>query len=279
MWKRSSFTGLWLLVLLFLAASCNEFRKVQKSTDWKEKYNAALKYYEEKDYFRSSVLFEEVIPVIRGTPEAEKAQFYFAYAYYYQKQYILSSHYFQTFFQTYSRSQYAEESQYMYAYSLFLDSPAHNLDQSSTKEAIQAMQSFLNKYPTSKFKDEGTAIIDALQQKLETKGYENAKQYHKLARYKASLIAFENFKKDFPDSDLIQEVSYLEIEAQYLLAERSVLSKKKERYQKAVQMYLEFIDRYEGEENAYIKPAQKYYEDCLKAIEALAKAEKARSNL
>ncbi|MEM0952493.1 MAG: outer membrane protein assembly factor BamD, partial [Cyanobacteria bacterium P01_H01_bin.74] len=266
MLKRRFFTGIWLLALLTLAASCSDFRKVQKSTDWKEKYDAAIKYYEDKDYYRSSILLEEILPVIRGRPEAEKAQFYFAYAYYYQKQYILSAHYFETFFKTYSRSQYAEEAQYMYAYSLFLESPEHNLDQSSTQEAIQAMQAFLNKFQVSKFREEGNAIIDALQEKLEEKGYENAKQYHKLGRYKASLIAFDNFKKDFPDSDLIQEVSFLEVEAQYLLAEASVPSKKKERYQKAVQLYLEFIDFYD-ENNEYLRQAQRYYENSLERIE------------
>jgi hypothetical protein len=65
-----------LLLLLVTAMSCSKFRKIQKSTDWKVKYAAALDYYEEKDYFRSNALLEDILPIIRGTEESEKANSY-----------------------------------------------------------------------------------------------------------------------------------------------------------------------------------------------------------
>jgi len=80
-----------VLVLLLVTASCSKFRKIQKSGDWELKYEAAMNYYQEEEYYKASVLFEEIIPIIRGSEKAEKAQFYFAYSYYHQKQYILAS--------------------------------------------------------------------------------------------------------------------------------------------------------------------------------------------
>jgi len=258
-----------VLVLLLVTASCSKFRKIQKSGDWELKYEAAMNYYQEEEYYKASVLFEEIIPIIRGSEKAEKAQFYFAYSYYHQKQYILAAHYFETFYRTYSRSDFAHEAMFMHAYSLYLQSPKYNLDQSSTYEAVQAMQNFLNKFPQSEFRKQGTDIIDELQRKLENKAYENAKQYHKLRRYKAALISFNNFRRDFPDSKLVEEIIYLQIDAQFKLADASIISKKKERYYETIEMYEEFVDNYP--ESKFVKPAGNIYEDSITQIGKLSK--------
>ncbi len=75
-----------ILSLLVLYVGCSEFRKIQKSDDWKLKYDAALKYYERKDYYRSVILFDQIRPYLRGTAEAEQVEFYYAYAHYYHFQ-------------------------------------------------------------------------------------------------------------------------------------------------------------------------------------------------
>ena len=58
---------------------CSKFRAVQKSTDWRVKYEAGFDYYEKKDYYRAAVLFEEIQPIVRGLPEGEKVEFFLAY--------------------------------------------------------------------------------------------------------------------------------------------------------------------------------------------------------
>jgi outer membrane protein assembly factor BamD len=45
-------------------------------------------------------------------------------------------------------------------------------------------------------------MIDELNYKLEFKAYENARQYYKMADYKAADIAFENVLNDFPATKL-----------------------------------------------------------------------------
>src|SRR4051812_8311992 len=186
--------------LLMLEASCNGFRKIQKSEDWRVKYDAGLTYYEKKDYYHTAILFEEILPVVRGLPEGEKVEFYLAYCQYYEKTYLLASNQFKTFYETYGRSQLAEEAQFMYAYSLFASSPSPNLDQKESVESMDAMQNFLNQYSESKFRDRAVEVITICRQKLEQKGYDNAKQYIRLRMYKAAVISFDNFKKNFPDS-------------------------------------------------------------------------------
>ncbi len=254
------------IILAISLFGCSKFRKIQKSPDWKVKYEAALNYYEEEKYNKTTILFEEILPIIRGTQEAETGNFYFAYAYYHQKQYILSAHHFQEFVTIYGRSEHVLEATYMHAYSLYLQSPEFQLDQTSTYEAIAAMQNFINKYPTTEYAADADKIIDEMQVKLETKAYNTAKLYHKLRRYKSALVAFKNFKNDYPDSDYNEEILYLNIETSFDLAEASITSVQEERYRNTVKFYEEFVDRYPDSE--YLKDAEQFYE---KSIEELTK--------
>jgi len=256
-----------IVSLLVLYVGCSEFRKIQKSDDWKLKYDAALKYYDRKDYYRSVILFDQIKPYLRGSQEAELVDFYYAYAHYYQKQYLLASHYFKNFHDTYNRSEYAEEAFYMYGYSLFRQSPVFNLDQSSTVEAITAIQTFLNRYPSSEFREDAVNIQAELRLKLERKAYENARLYVQLDKLNSALIALDNFRKDYPDSDLSEEANYLLVQASFKYARASIPSKQKERYYDCIEFYEEFIDSYP--ESKHLKDIQSYYSNSIEEIEKL----------
>lgn len=269
MLKRGLMRYFLLVITVFIVASCSKFRRIEKSSDWKVKYDAAINYYENKDYFRSSTLFEQILPIVRGLPEGEKVQFYLAYAQFHQDYFLLAAHHFKTFYETYARSEMAQEARYMHAYSLYANSPAYNLDQTSSIEAVVAMQKFMNRYPTSEFREDAAKVINEIQEKLERKAYENAKQYYKLERYKASVIAFESFANDYPDSDHNEEIAYLKFLAMYKLAEKSIFTKQEERYRQANEYYLEFLDSYPA--SGYLKEADKKYGDSLNKLNQLAK--------
>ncbi|CAN5354194.1 outer membrane protein assembly factor BamD [soil metagenome] len=243
--------------LLMLAMSCSNFRKIQKSEDWRIKYDAGLNYYNKKDYYHTAILFEEVLPNVRGLPEGEKVEFYLAYCQYYEKTYLLASSQFKAFFETYGRSALAQEAYFMYAYSLFVASPEANHDQKSSVEAMDAMQTFLNQYADSKFRDQATEVITACQAKLELKGSDNAKQYLKMKEYKAATIAFDNFKKSFPDSKYLEELAYLKVVAQYKFAFQSFQSLQIDRYNNVVLFYQELVDNFP--ESKYLKEAERIY--------------------
>jgi outer membrane protein assembly factor BamD len=265
--KGKAFFPLSLAFILLFSASCSRFRRIEKSDDWKVKYQAGLKYYEKKDYYRTAILFEQILPIVRGLPEGERVEFYLAYCQYYQKTYLLASNQFKTFFETYGRSQLAEEAYFMYAYSLYVASPAENLDQKSSIEAMGAMQTYVNQFPDSKFADRANEVIAASQQKLEKKGFESAKLYLKLKYYQAAVVSFDNFKKSFPDSQYMEELTYLKVQAQYKLANQSISSKQRERFSATVDYYKELVDNYP--KSGYIKNAERYYSESLDQLNKL----------
>lgn len=267
MWVRK------LLFLSFLAgfagliASCSKYRKIEKSEDWRVKYEAAINYYENEDYYHSALLFEQIRPIVRGLPEGEKVEFLLAYCQYNERTYLLASAQFKTFYETYGRSSQAQEAHFMHAYSLYAASPDWNLDQTSGIEAMSSMQTFLNQYPNSEFYDKATQVILESQLKLERKSYENAKLYLKLKRYKASIIAFDSFKEDFPDSKFIEEMAFLKVEAQFKLASQSLPRLQDERFKIVIEYYTELVDNYPNSQ--FLKSAEKYYTESLTKVNKL----------
>ena len=273
----SRLTVLFLLIGTLLLGSCaSGYQKLLKSTDVNKKYEAAVTYYDKGDFFRAGTLLEDLIPLLKGRPEAEKAQFYFANTNYKQRNYVLSAFYFKTFTDTYPNSEYAEEASYLHAKSLFLDSPGFELDQTNTVSALESIQDFLNRYPTSKFKDETDNMSQELQKKLENKAFESAKLYYQLRYNQAAVVALTNFQQQFPASAFAEQAGFLRITAQYAWAQESVVSKQRERFLEAVSFYQQYLDAYPKSKN--LKAAQDMYDTSQAEIIRLKVVPAAASN-
>jgi outer membrane protein assembly factor BamD len=264
------------LVAVLGLSSCGKFEKFRKSADLPTKYKAAVNYYKKKDFAKAGILFDEIMPLMKGDSTQELATFYQAYCDFNLGSYTLASSHFKKFAEVFSRSEFAEEAIYMSAFSLYKDSPNFNLDQTGTLAAINEIQSYLNNYPETKFKDDCTNIIKELRKKLEKKAYEKAKLYYKtspfnIASLKSSVIEITNFQRDFPDSDYSEEMAYMKVLAQYDLAKSTIESKQKERFTEASKFYLDLIDKYP--QSAYLKEGEKMYEFSNKEVDRIAKLE------
>lgn len=250
---RLSFPLLFLLVIF----GCSGYEKVLKSTDYKMKYREALKYYNKGDYVRAGTIFDQIGSVFRGTDQADTIYYYQAMSYYHQSDYILSGHYFRTFARTYGASPFVENADYMGAFCYYMTSPRPSLDQTNTVQAIQAFQLHLIRFPDSERKNEVLKYITELREKLVEKSFLSARLYYDLEDYKASIVALNNALIEFPDSKYRENIMFMVVKSSYMLADRSVLSKKKERYQDAIDEYYSFASEYP--ESKYIKEAGRYY--------------------
>ncbi|MFC6997744.1 outer membrane protein assembly factor BamD [Rufibacter roseus] len=267
-----------LLLSVILLSGCGKFNKLMKSDDVDKKYAAALQYYEEKEYDKAGSLLEDLMPLLKGRSEYERANFLYANTKYHQGLYLESSYHFISFGQTFPRSQYAEEAAYMNAKSLVNESPSHNLDQQNTVQAMSALQEFMRRYPESKFMPEANSVYDELAYKIELKAFENAKLNHKLTKYdpqyfKAAVVALENFRRDFPSSSFNEEAAYLRIDAQHSYAKQSIEAKQRERFLEVIAFYQAFVDAYP--QSKYLRAAEGLYDSSLKEIERLKKNEPA----
>lgn len=247
--------------------SCTGYQKLLKSANVNEKYEAAIKYYDKGDFFRSGTLLEELIPLLKGRPEAEKAQFYFANTNYKQRNYVLSAYYFKQFIDTYPNSPLAEEASFLRAKSLYRDSPSYELDQTNTITAVETIQDFLNTYPSSQFKTEAESMSQELQKKLENKAFQSAKLYYALRYNQAAATALGNFTTQYPGSVYSEQAEFIRLEAQYAWAKESIEARQRERFQEAVTFYQHFIDTYPQSKS--LRAAQAMYDDSRAELERL----------
>jgi outer membrane protein assembly factor BamD len=261
---------LLLVSTLWLGACANSYQKLLKSTDVNKKYEAAIKYYDKGDYFRSGTILEEIIPLLKGRPEAEKAQYYFANTNYKQRNYVLSAFYFNQFLETYPNSPYVEEVSFLHAKSLFRDSPGYELDQTNTVSALESLQEFLNQYATSQFRPEAENMSQELQKKLENKAFESARLYYQLRYNQAAVVALTNFQQQYPASAYSEEADFLRVSAQYAWAKESVESKQRERYLEVIGFYQQFLDSHPKSKN--LKAAEAMYDDTRQQLERLKPA-------
>lgn len=273
--KVKNFILIGFIALLGLS-SCGKFEKFRKSASLPIKYKAAVDYYKKKDFDKAGILFDEILPLMKGDSTQELATYYQAYCDFNLGNYTIANSHFKKFYEVFSRSEHAEEAIYMSAFSLYKDSPNFNLDQTGTLSAINELQSYLNNYPDTKFKDECSNMIKELRRKLERKAYEKAKLYHKtspfnIASLKSSVIEITNFQRDFPDSDYSEEMAYLKIMSQFELANSTIESKQKERYSDASKFYLELLDKYP--QSNFLKDAEKMFEKSNLAVDRIVKLE------
>ena len=258
MFMKMRFLGIGLLVILLITASCGDYNKIVKSTDYEFKYKKAVEYYEDGEYVRSATLFRELVNIYRGTSRADKIYYYYAKSMIGQKDYLMAGHYFKSLVKEFPTSEYVEEAQFMIGYCSYLLSPKPRLDQQVTQQAIDALQLYINLYPYSDRVDEANRLIDELKDKLVYKSYLSAKLYYDFEQYKAAVIALGNCLDKYPESKYREELKFMLLKSKYLLAEKSVVEKQKERYTNALDEYFSFIDEYPDSEHK--KEVDKFYE-------------------
>ncbi|TBO42497.1 outer membrane protein assembly factor BamD [Pedobacter kyonggii] len=265
-----------LIILVFVAAlgiaGCkSRFEKLRASNDVAKKYQEALRLYNKRDYSKALVLFEDLSQKYRGRAEAEDLNYYYAYTLYRLSDYTTARYQFKSFADTYPASKNAEEARYMGAYCFYLESPNFSLDQENTYKAIDALQLFINLYPTSDRAAAAGKYIATLRGKLEDKAFENAKMYlttgpSNVDNYRAAVIALKNAQRDYPDIKYAEEMDFLMIKAQYLYAKNSYIIRQEDRYNEALALYTEFTENHP--DSKYTKDAKVLKEDVEAGIVA-----------
>ena len=220
-----------ILFLAFIAlAACNKQQELAlKSADKDYILKVANENFANKKWADALVLYERLSNLVAGTDDAPNVVYNSAYANYYDKNYKLAGHQFKNFAVTFPQDPRVEDAAYMSALCYYEGSLDYNLDQSNTELAINEMQNFLNNYPNSEKSKNINELIDELTYKLEFKAYENARQYFKMADYKASSTAFENVLNDFPSTKLRTKIYDYILKSKYELAVNSIYDLKKDR--------------------------------------------------
>ena len=226
-----------LLLLFSTLISCNEYQKLLNSDDTSGKYKQAEIYYNSGEYRKANRLFEQIIPKYRGKPQGQRIIFFFADSYFLTKNYYLAAYQYENFVKSYPESDRIQEATFKAAKSYYFSSPKYSLDQKDTFKAIEKLQVFINLYPNSEYIKEANQMISELQEKLEQKDFEIAKQYFTIRDYKSAIKASENFISAFPGTKYREAALFNKFKASYEIAINSIALKKLDRLLELKQQY------------------------------------------
>lgn len=253
---------IFIILLSLSLFACNKsYQQALKSNDVDEKERIANEYFEKGKYDKAIPIYEQLLTVLKGQKSVENIYFKYAKAQYYNQSYELAGYYLRSFYQTYPASPNAEEAGFLEAKSYSDVSPRYSLEQVNTIKAIGVFNSFLTRYPDSKYKTEVNAEMDKLRAKLRKKSYEAAYLYYKIQQYHAASVALANFIEEYPEYEKPDEIAYLIVKANYKYAEQSYSEKKQERYQEYVTSYQDFVKKYPNSE--YISDLNKTYQQSI----------------
>jgi outer membrane protein assembly factor BamD len=260
----------FVILLSVLLSSCGEFGKALKSTDIEYKIEMAEKYYAAGSWDRAIPLLEELIVLTRGTARSERMNYLHAKAHFGMKDYTLASYYLSNYTRTFQKSGYAEECAFLSAYCQYKNSPSYELDQADTRNAIDQMQLFMVRYPTTTLKDSCNSLIDQLRDKLEVKAYMAAQQYYRMQQFQAAGVAFRNFVRDWPNSEYRERSMLAILQSDHNLAMNSVEQKRQQRINEAIASYLNFADAFPN--SAMLAEADRLHKELLAARERKTEA-------
>jgi len=260
------FTAMAALAVASLTR-CSEYNQVLKSDDLQAKLDFATSALDSGNCFKALPLFDELMQLTRGTEQAPDIHWQRALTHDCVNDFYLSRYYFQTFAKTFPNDPRVEEALFRAALCSYYLSPESSLDQTDTRSAMDELQLFMDRYPSSALRDSSQSMIDNLRFKLEKKAFENARLYHKTGNYESATIAMQHALEDYPGSPFTEELYFLIIDSHFQYAERSTARRKFERYTNAIQAFHTFASRFP--ESDRMGRAQRLYDACVRAIAEL----------
>ena len=270
---------LTLLCSVLILAGCGEYNAVMKNGDQDYKYEYAKAVYVQGKYTRAYELFNELIIPMKGSGYGEECLYLMAMSAYMSHDYETASTAFKKYYQSYPRGLYVEEAHYYSGRALYDAAPDPRLDQTTTREAITELNSFLERYPYTHLKEQTQDMIQRLQDHLIEKEYLTCKLYYDLggyignssrtggSNYEACIISAENALRDYPyaSAERREQFMLLILRSRYRLAVQSVEEKRLERFRQTIDEYYGFANEFP--ESQYLKEAQGYLTRSQKAIQ------------
>ena len=241
--------GLFILLITVFFSSCGEYQKLLKSRDPEEKYQAALRYFNDKQYVKAQTLLDDVSSYYKGTERSEDVLAYLARCYMGQKVYESATDYYQAYVRNYPKGKYAAEAYFQVGHCQYLDSPDPRLDQGITHKAIDALTQFVELYPENPYAEQAYTEISELYDKLASKELYSAELYYNLGSYLGNNylsceIVARNALKNYPSNKYQEDFSWLILQAKYQQMVNSFEELKLDRARDTQDEYYNFITEY-----------------------------------
>ena len=210
--NTSSLSPLFSLLIGFSFISCAKEEIDLSKDDIQERYDKGMELLERRKYYRSQEHFQYVLLRSRHTDIGDDAQFHLAEAYFLNKEYESAISEYDKLVRQMSFSPHVRLARYRICQSYEMSSPKFYFDQEATNRAIQKYQEFIEDFPDSKHREEATATIGGLRNKLSYKLLESAVLYVKMEEYDAAINYLEDLLELYFDTEYADPARLMMVE-------------------------------------------------------------------
>lgn len=257
-----------LFLILGTLASCKNEALIQRGDTLPVAYRKAMGLFQSGEFNDAAQAFSTVLTIGRGTDYGQEAQYFLAQSYFNAERYLLAASEYERYVNMFPRSEKRQEAQFREALSYFKLSPRYKLDQEYTHTAIEKFRLYMARYPDSEKVKEAANYISQLRAKLAKKLYYAADLYRRIDSYEAAVIYYDLTIDSYPETIWAQRALVDEIETYVAYADRSVRSRQRERYMKAVETYEKFVQLFP--DGKFRSQAEEYVEEARSALANLS---------
>jgi outer membrane protein assembly factor BamD len=234
---------------------------------FRQYYEKALKFYDNKAYLSAARIFEELYPLSIGTSLGDTILFLFADSYFQNRDYQMAAFHFRDYARRYPGTERTELAALNAVKAMFYTSPEYYLDQFITVLTIDEISLFIQQYPNSNQINECNKMLDDLNDKLAKKDLEIIRMYYQTGYYEATKIMVRNFMKTFPATKFAPEVLSILVRSNYDFARKSVEQKKYSRFKDCLEAFETL--RLQYPENNFIADSKKIADEAANQIKKL----------
>lgn len=240
---------IFFMILLVGLGACASKNQIRPGDSLEVAFEKANGLFERERYTDAARAFETVLSIGRGTEIAQESQYLLAESYFKNRNYLVAASEYRRYYTNYPRSERRIDAEFTEASSYYRLSPRYKLDQTDTYRAIELMQLFIGKYPTTDQAAIAAEHIDEMRSKLAQKEFGAAELYMRIREYRSAVVYYELTLDKFPETTWAEKALVRQIEANFLYAERSVPERQVERYQLAIDSYQRYVQLFPRGDN------------------------------
>jgi outer membrane protein assembly factor BamD len=214
-----------LLGVSLTAIGCGGTQELEQLSV-EQRFDRAMILYNDGNYLDAFEEFRIVTLQFQGSAFSDRAQFQMGECRFKREEYLLAAYEYEVLIRTIPTSKLVPAARYKRALSYYQQSPEYFHDQTTTRQAIDEFQSFIEYHPTDSLVTDAEAKITELNAKLARKEYENGVTYMHMEYYKSAATSFDHVLEKYHDTPYAEQAQLKKAEA--MLKRKKVVEAKAE---------------------------------------------------
>jgi outer membrane protein assembly factor BamD len=209
---RGTFIVVFLTGFILMWVGCGATPELEQLSA-EQRFHRAMTLFSDKSYLDAYEEFRIVTLQFQGSPIADSAQFMMGDSRFLREEYLLAAYEYDVLIRTMPTNRLVPLARYKRAMSYYRQSPEYYHDQTSTRQAIEEFQSFIEYHPTDSLVTDAEAKISELNAKLARKEFENGITYMHMEYYRSAATTFDHVLEKYHDSPFAEQAQLKKAEA------------------------------------------------------------------